>query len=100
MTTENLITLEEFCLHHDIELSFISSLQETGLIEITTIRDTGFIDAEQLPQLERFVRFHYEWDINLEGIETINYLLERILALQEENTKLKNRLQFYESKFK
>jgi len=96
MQTENLIALDEFCAQHNIEISFISSLQETGLIEITTIEDAWFIDAGQLLQLEKFVRFYYELDINLEGIETINNLLQRVNALQDELILLKNRLGLYE----
>lgn len=96
MQTEKLIAINEFCSSHDIEISFISSLQQTGLIEITTIDETGFIDADQLQQLESFVRFYYELDINLEGIETITHLLQRIKSLQHEIISLKNRLHLYE----
>lgn len=83
MQKEYLIAVDEFCTHHNIENSFISSLQETGLIEITNIDETGFIDTRQLEQLEKFIRFHYELDINLEGIETISHLLQRISSMRE-----------------
>ena len=98
MQTENLIALSEFCISHNIEVSFISSLRQTGLVEITTIKGIGFIDADQLQQLEKFIRFHYELDINLEGIETITHLLQRIKSLQDEIIALKNRLCLYEKK--
>ncbi len=91
-----LITIEEFCAKHDIEESFISSLQETGLIEITTIEENDFIPADQIQQLEKFIRFYYELDINLEGIETISHLLQRVNALQEEIIQLRNKLGLYE----
>ena len=97
MQTENLIALEEFCASHNIEISFISSLQQTGLIEITRIMETGFIDSGQLKKLEKIVNFYNELDINLEGIETITHLLERMSSLQDEITELKNRLRLYES---
>ena len=97
MQTENLIDINEFCVNHNIEISFISSLQQTGLIEITTIKETEFIDAGQLQQLEKFVHFYYELDINLEGIETIDHLLKRINYLQDEIITLKNRLRLHES---
>jgi hypothetical protein len=96
MQTENLIAINEFCINHNIEISFISSLQQTGLIEITTIKETGFIDASQLQQLEKIVRFYYELDINLEGIETVTHLLKRINSMQDEIIELKNRLRLYE----
>ena len=96
MHTQHVIPVAEFCASHSIEISFISALQETGLIEMTTIKETGFIQASQLPQLEKIVRFYDELGINLEGVETILYLLERIQAMQAEMTTLKNRLRFYE----
>jgi hypothetical protein len=97
MLTENLIPISEFCNNHNIEVSFISSLQQNGLIEITTIEETRFIDTAQLQQLEKIVRFYYELDINLEGIETVTHLLQRIIAMQDEITRLKNRLRLYEA---
>jgi molybdopterin-guanine dinucleotide biosynthesis protein A len=97
MQTEYLIAIDEFCAIHDIEISFISSLQQTGLIEITKKNDTEFIDINQLQQLEKLVRLYFDLDINLEGIETITHLLQRISSLQDEVISLRNRLQFYES---
>jgi hypothetical protein len=99
METEYLIAIDEFCASHNIEISFIASLQESGLVKITTIKESAFIEADQLRQLEKFVRLYYELDINLEGIETINYLLQRIGSLQNEITSLKNRLRIYETEF-
>ena len=96
MQTEYLIAIDEFCVKHNIEVSFVSSLQETGLIEITTIDEAGFIDGDQLQQLEKFIQFYYELDINLEGIETISHLLQRVNALQNEIMVLRNKLGLYE----
>ena len=96
MQTEYLIAIDEFCAKHEIEVSFISSLQQTGLIEITTIEEVGFIPVDQIQQLEKFMRFYYELDINLEGIETISHLLKRVTDLQEEIIELRNRLGLYE----
>ncbi len=93
---DDLIAVSEFCVHHNIEISFINLLQQNGLIEISTIESKYFVEKEQLPQLEKFVRFYYEMDINLEGIETITYLLQRIENLQDEIVELKNRLRLYE----
>jgi hypothetical protein len=97
MQTNYLIAVDEFCENHNIEISFISSLQQTGLIEVKTIKEEGFIDPDQLLQLEKIVRLYYELDINLEGIETINFLLHRISSLQDEIITLKNKLNLYES---
>ena len=96
MQTENLIAIREFCIHNNIEISFISSLQQTGLIEITTIEETPFISAEQLRQVEQIIRLYYDLDINLEGIESITHLLQRMNAMQDEIISLRNKLRLYE----
>lgn len=97
MYKEILIPANEFCANHQIEISFIASLQETGLIEITTIEETGYIRASQLQQLEKIIRLYHELDINLEGIDAITQLLQRINDMQDEITLLKNRLRWYET---
>jgi len=96
MQTKNLIAINEFCINYNIEISFINNLHHTGLIEIETVDNTKYINADQIQLLEKIIRL-YELDINLEGIETITYLLERISQLQNEIISLKNRLQFYET---
>lgn len=97
MPEEQVIAIAEICTHLQVELSFIHSLQETGLIEVVTIQEAPCIKGDQLPLLEKYIDFHYTLDINLEGIETISHLLGQIEALQAERKTLKNRLQFYES---
>ncbi|RPH29217.1 MAG: MerR family transcriptional regulator [Bacteroidales bacterium] len=96
MQADNLIAVDVFCANHNVEISFISSLQQIGMIEITTVEKTEFIDADQLRELERFIRLYYEMDINLEGIETITHLLQRISSLQNEIIALQNKLRLYE----
>jgi hypothetical protein len=97
MDEKYLVAIDEFCASHKVEVSFIYSLHESGLIELTTIRESDFIEAEQLMKLEQFIRFYYELDINLEGIETINYLLQRINSMNEEIMLLRNTLRVYKS---
>jgi chaperone modulatory protein CbpM len=98
MQTENLIAVNEFCNYYNIETSFIISLQKTGLIEITTIEERLFIEEGELQKLEKYARFYYELDINMEGIETITHLLQKINDLQDEIILLRNRLRLYELK--
>jgi chaperone modulatory protein CbpM len=90
MQTKNLIAVNEFCVSHNIDVSFITSLHESGLIKIISIHETVFIDREQLSQLERIIHLYFELDINLEGIETIAHLLSKIESLQNEINMLRN----------
>jgi chaperone modulatory protein CbpM len=96
MPSDHLISAEQYCEQHHIELSFISLLHENGLIEITTVEQARFIPEEKLGELEKITRLYHDLDINLEGIEVITHLLARIENLQDEITGLKNRLRLYE----
>jgi hypothetical protein len=93
---ENLISITEFCIHQNIEISFVSSLHEYGLIQIETVEQSPYISVNDLNRLEKMVRLHYDLDINLEGIETITNLLDRMDDMHREIVALKNRLRLYE----
>lgn len=96
MQTDDLILAEEFCSRYNIGLSFINSLQQYGLIEVTLVKETSYIPHAQLQKLEQLIRLHYDLNINLEGIDAITHLLDRIRNLQLEITTLKNKLSLYE----
>ncbi len=97
MRKDNFIPANEFCVNHNIEISFISSLEETGLIEIIKFEDKGYFRESQLSELEKIVRLYFDLDINMEGIDTINHLLKKIDDLQNEIIQLKNKVRLYES---
>ena len=96
MEAEKMIPISEFCTYHNIELSFIFSLNDSGLIDIVNIEDKIFVPIIQLKQLEKMMRLNQEMDINVEGIETITYLLQRINDMQRHILELTNKLSFYE----
>lgn len=96
MDKEELISAIQFCQYNNVELSFIHALQEHGMIETVVVEERIFFPSSQLERLEKIVRLHFELDINLEGIETITYLLERMGHMQNEINKLTNRLKAYE----
>ena len=92
MEQEELIPAKDFCIHNNIEYSFISSLENSGLISVISVKRSSFIHVGEMHKLEKFVRLHYDLDINIEGIETINYLLERIEEMQKEIVNLRNKI--------
>ncbi|MBV9988633.1 MAG: chaperone modulator CbpM [Chitinophagaceae bacterium] len=96
METTAFIPIDLLCRQHGIEVSFFSSLQEYGLIETVTVNETQCIGITQLPEAEKLVRLHEELGINLEGIDVVRNLLERIHEMQNEILALKNRLRLYE----
>lgn len=92
----DMILASEFCIHHNIDLSLIQSLNESGLIETITIEEKVFVPETQLSHLEKMILLHNEMNINVEGIETINYLLERINSMQQQIQLLANKLRRFE----
>lgn len=92
METENLILINKICSHHNIEVSFVYALQEFGLIEVVEVADNQYLSNEQLEGFEKIIRLHYELNINLEGIDAIAHLLQRMESLQEELIAAKNKL--------
>lgn len=97
MNKRKMIPVNQFCASHDIEISFISSLQDAGLIRITSVEANDYIHESHLNELEKMVHFHYDLDINLEGIETIINLLRQMDDMQNEINLLRNRLRFFET---
>jgi hypothetical protein len=97
MQMEDLISANEFCTYYNVEFSFIRTLNEYGLVEIAMINDSGFIHTTDIEKLEKIIRLHYDLEINIEGIEAITHLLDRLEQMQQEITMLKNRLGLYES---
>lgn len=95
MKTAELIAANDFCVYHNVEYTFITSLHEAGLVEVTIINEILFIPQTELQKLEKLVSL-YELDINIAGIEAISHLLNRIEKLQEDMRYLKNRLSLYE----
>jgi len=96
MENEQLIPIEQLCVHYNIEYSFIQSLTEFGLLEITTVEETQYLSSEHLREVEKMIRLHYELDINIEGLEAISHLLQKVDRLQDEVMLLKNRLRQYD----
>ncbi len=97
MKTERLIPVDQFCSHYNIEFSFIDSLHEYGLVQLTKVEETRYIFMEQIGELERMMRLHYDLDINIEGIDAIFQLLKRVDQLHDELRTTKNRLRLYEA---
>ena len=96
MEAEKFVSLPEIVRQHEISISFIDALRESGLVRVTVMEEKEFVSLEQMHALEKMIRLHHELDINFEGVEAISYLLMRIEKLQEELTAAQNRLRIYE----
>lgn len=96
MDTTQFISIQQFCTHYNVPLSFIDALREYELVEITITDSENYLKTNQLNDIEKMMRLHYDLDINLEGIDAIYNLLKQVEDLQNEIMQLRNKINFYE----
>ena len=94
---KELFAITTYCSLHGIDHSFITSLSEEGLINITIENNDEFIGEEQLPDLEIYTRLHHDMGINIAGIDAIRHLVYKLRTLQTELNSLKTKLRSSES---
>lgn len=92
MENTNKISIEQCCVYYNIETTFVHQLDEFGLIELSRSEKEVFIAFEQLSNLEKYMHMHYDLEINMQGIEAIKHLLDRVELLQLEVRRLQNQL--------
>ena len=95
-TTAIYITASDFCFHYGVERSFIYAVAPIGFNTVGGAGRRCLMTLEQLTDLEKYTRLHYELEINPEGIEAITYLLQRMTQMEEELQVLKAKLRLYE----
>ena len=91
MNQKNLVAADDICMYHQVEYTFISSLQDAGLVHLKVVDKVTYLPENELQKLERMI-MHHELEINIAGIEAINHLLERVEQMQEEMRVLRNRV--------
>ena len=92
----DLVIVSEYCQKCHIDPSFIILLEEGGLIDINITDGERYLFSSQLRDLEQYTRMYYDLSINIEGIEAIHHMLNRMRNLQAEIQSLRNRLHLYD----
>lgn len=87
------IKITEFCENEKIETSFLLELNREGLLHLKKQEEVEYIDQNDLPQIEMFARWHYELGVNLEGIDAMRHMLERMKKMQRQIQILEKKLQ-------
>jgi hypothetical protein len=95
MKTSKLIHIQQVCTHCKVDLSFIQTLHELGHVNLIIESNDHYIEEEQLKALESLIFFHTDLQINIEGVDAIAHLLNKIENLQNELTAAKNKLSLY-----
>ncbi|HUI33000.1 MAG: chaperone modulator CbpM [Dysgonamonadaceae bacterium] len=91
------ITYTECLQIYQVEETFLDALQNSGLIEIVVEEKDKYIEYDYLQEIEQFVRWHYDLEINIEGIEALHHMLQQVQQLQEDVERLRGELKFYKS---
>ena len=94
---KELILLKEYCEKSCVEPDFLMRLENEGLIETEIHNDGHYLATSQLSSLEMFTRLYYDLSINIEGIDVINNLLQKMRDMERELSVL--RRQFDKSDF-
>ena len=96
MNLENLIPIPQLCSHYELDMYFFVNLSEIGLLQITTVETTSYIDLDSIQKIEKMIHLHQDLEVNIEGIDVVFNLLQKMDSLQNEVTALKNRLRLHE----
>ena len=96
MNEKEYIPIIQLCDHYSLEVSFFGELHEVGLIELTSVGELQYLHQDSLVEIEKIIRIHSELKINIEGIDAILNLLQKVDDLTAELDRVKNRLSLYE----
>lgn len=96
MLSDQLISVQEFCGYHQLDIAFVQTLEQHGLVQLITIEQTYYIEPDAVAPLEKLVRLHQDLAIHPDDLDVVNELVERIESLQQQIAQLQNRLAFYE----
>ena len=91
----DLIIITDYCDKCHIDPSFIDILEDWDLIATQMSDGRRCLSFSQLPDVERYSRMYYDLDINMEGIDVIHHLLQRMDGMQREIDRLRGRLRFF-----
>ncbi|MGN7206057.1 chaperone modulator CbpM [Pedobacter sp. SAFR-022] len=91
-----LITLKEYSIQYNIEPEFLLELEESGIIFFQEEGEEKYILEEQLSELERYIRFYYDLNINIEGIDAIRHLLAKVAEMEREIKMLRGQLHLHQ----
>ncbi len=91
----DLIIVKEYCQKSHVDPSFIVSLEEDGLIDVQVVDGERCLLVSQLRDLERFVRWHEDLSVNIDGIGVIHELMGRIHQMQQEINQLRREARLF-----
>jgi len=98
MTTQ-LTSVAQIIQHYQIDDTSLYYLNESGIIKIIIVEQTEYIHQDDLSDLEKIIRIQQELNINMESMDIVINLIDKIKTLQIENKTLKNLLSMHTRDF-
>ena len=92
MPPNQFISIKTLCLIHEIEESFVHTLDEYDILHLQRQHEDALLHVDALPLLEKMIRLHKDLNINPEGLQAINELLQKVQDLQQELEMVRRRL--------
>lgn len=96
MSRREFIEIAQLCRQYQLEMQFFSTLEDYELIQVVRVKESPCVYSDELRRIEKMVRLHKELQINMEGIQAVVNLLEKVELLQDELARVRNRLSLYE----
>lgn len=96
MQTENFILISHYCAHTQTSMDYIFTLAEYGFIEVKQMEDNIYLEPHTIVEIERIGRLQDQLGINLEGIDALYHMMQRVEELENQLRHVKERLKIYE----
>lgn len=96
MSRSEFIEIAQLCREYQLEMQFFSTLEDYELIRVVRVKESPCVYMDELRRIEKMVRLHKELEINIEGIQAVINLLEKVESLQDELARVRSRLSLYE----
>ena len=68
------------------------------MITVRTEAGEHYLLVSELPNVERYSRMYYDLSINMEGIDAIHHMLERMEGMRREIASLRKQLMLFREK--
>ncbi len=96
MGKSKIYSIKKLTSRYDVPRSFLLTVCEYELIQVTEKDNDILIPDSELHRLEQIIRLYEQLGINLEGIDVILQLNQKIKEQQEIIRQLRNKLTMYD----
>lgn len=96
MEGKGLILISRLCEEYRVEITFFRKVEDSGLLEFEEVSNRQYIREEHLELFEKILRLHRDLEVNMEGIDVILNLMERINGLENRLRQMRKHLDLYE----